>query len=141
MMSAKERFRRFYLVHKGCWHWIGSPNFEGRPRFWAGGKHWIAARYSWVCYKGKIPKGLYVCHTCDNGLCVNPAHLFLGTQRDNINDASLKGHMRGRPKLTRQQVAEIKELYGTGTWTQAGLGRKFGVGQANISMLLTGKSW
>jgi hypothetical protein len=77
-----------------CWEWIGSRHPDGYGRIGAGGKHGgtiYAHRASWEIHGNKIPNGLCVLHHCDNPPCVNPAHLFLGTQADNIKDKVAKG--------------------------------------------------
>lgn len=90
--------RRFWgyvsINPEGCWEWTGQ-----RARFGYGraahlfGTH-LAHRISWTLANGPIPKGLFVCHHCDNPPCVRPDHLFLGTASDNIRDAWAKGRMR-----------------------------------------------
>ena len=75
-----------------CWNWKGSDDGHGYGEFWFEGKKWKAPRFSWVLNNGvPIPKGLLVCHKCDNPSCVNPNHLFLGTMSDNIMDCVKKG--------------------------------------------------
>lgn len=86
--------RFWQRVERGpnCWLWSGGTNERGygkisddnrRPAY--------AHRISWEMTNGPIPEGLYVCHHCDNPRCVNPSHLFLGTQKDNLRDMSTKG--------------------------------------------------
>lgn len=76
----------------GCWIWIGSAVASGHGQVnLADGERWLAHRLSWVIHYGAIPDGLNVCHKCDNPPCANPAHLFLGTQADNVQDAIQKG--------------------------------------------------
>lgn len=78
----------------GCWNWNAA--IRGRSGYGAfkfNGKTIDAHRVSWMIYNGDIPNGLLVCHKCDNKLCVNPNHLFLGTYSDNTKDAYIKGRI------------------------------------------------
>jgi len=74
-----------------CWYWIGAVNNKGYGRININGKSQLAHRISFEMTYGKIDKGIKVLHTCDNTYCVNPQHLWLGTQKDNARDMSKKG--------------------------------------------------
>ena len=87
-----------------CWEWLSYKNPSGYGQTKIGGrngKHILAHRLSWVVHFGEIPNDLHVCHKCDNPSCVNPKHLFLGTNLDNIKDRMAKG----RSKATWKGVA------------------------------------
>jgi hypothetical protein len=75
-----------HLPVSQCWEWQGHRDKHGYGYF-----HGIVTRIMWVHAHGSIDPGLKVCHSCDNPPCVNPAHLFLGTQKDNIHDMCRKG--------------------------------------------------
>ena len=81
----------------GCIEWTGAKTATGYGRAHAGGKHWLAHRLFYTVYRGEIPKGMYVCHSCDVPSCVNPEHLFLGTQADNLRDMDAKGRRNSNP--------------------------------------------
>ena len=86
---------------------------DGYPQFCRDGKRWRIHRWMYEKHIGIIPKGMLVCHTCDNRKCINPAHLFLGTHKDNLQDSSIKGRIargedQGLSKLNKKQVIEIR---------------------------------
>lgn len=99
-----ERVKRFYSPVLGdgeCWLWTGCLSKAGYGRIGAGGVKGgtvYAHRVMWEIHRGPIPKRLFVCHHCDTPACVNPAHLFLGTHRDNMVDMYKKDRRPWRPK-------------------------------------------
>lgn len=78
----------------GCWIWTGNVNALGYGRFWVEGGLEYAHRCSWELHRGQIPDGANVLHRCDQPHCVNPDHLFLGSQADNMEDMRRKGRAR-----------------------------------------------
>lgn len=83
----------------GCWVWRGGKNRKGQGVVRYNGRNWVTSRLAWYLKHGQIPKGIFVCHKCDNPSCINPDHLFLGTPGDNIRDMIEKGRNKTRPKL------------------------------------------
>ena len=129
-----------------CWTWSGSLSHGyGQLSSRRGRTPFKAHRVSWRLHVGPIPVGTFVCHTCDNRACVNPDHLFLGTDEDNKKDMVSKGrHAHGQTtyaKLTINEVLEIRKRYDLGGITQKELGRLYGVGQDQVSRIVTGKRW
>ena len=145
--TTLERFEDKFIKSIGCWEWRASKGNKGYGQFLINGQIRQAHRVSYQLYVGEIPEGLYVCHRCDNPGCVNPSHLFLGTQTDNMRDCENKGrgvHPSGEQhyfaKLTEKQVAEIRARRNDGT-TQTDLANEYGVSQPTISHIFCGDTW
>jgi hypothetical protein len=133
----------------GCWIWKRSKNNKGYGHPGFKGKPILAHRLSYLTFIGEIPNNLFVLHTCDNPTCVNPKHLFLGTQEDNMKDMVNKN--RQSSKVNKKEVNEIRTLYsvelaerakGKGIQlTQKELGKRFRVSGRQISDIINNKTW
>lgn len=140
-MTEIERF--WSKVNKnaknGCWEWTASlTNTYGA--FMTKRKLYRANRYSYELHFGKIPLKMLVCHKCDNRLCVNPEHLFLGTYKQNTHDM-VKKQRNHKPKLTNIQVNELKFIAKTTKLTQKQLGKLYNISQGMVHFILSGKQW
>lgn len=122
-----------------CWEWLASKNHASGTMFAWDNKYWTAHKISYKLFIGEIPKGLCILHRCDNPLCVNPKHLFLGTHQDNMNDMAIKGRAYGT-RLKKQNIKEIFRLHALGE-PQHKIGKLFGVCQQYISKILRKKVW
>lgn len=115
--TPQERIERHSIPVPmcGCWIWLKSCNAKGYPHLRWKRQMMRANRFAWEAYKGPIPIGMHVLHQCDTPLCVNPDHLFLGTNQDNVDDrvkkdrsASFLGSNHPRAKLTDDNVRNIR---------------------------------
>lgn len=130
-----------------CWHWRGARSHDGYGTMRAMGEQ-KASRIAWKLFHGAIPAGMLVLHRCDNPACVNPEHLFLGTQLDNMKDMKAKGRRKGigagasngRAKLTSEQVTRIRRLTEFGV-PRKELSQQFGVSRSSIDRIIKNQSW
>lgn len=129
-----------------CWEWTANRR-NGYGRFKVDGRLLTAHRVSYELFVGEIPKGMLVLHKCDNCGCVNPQHLWLGTQEDNVNDMmgkgrhnTLRGDDIGTANLTVEQVIQIKKMLKTLRNRQI-VAEKFGVTRTCIRYIDTGQTW
>lgn len=154
--SLPERFwPRVSKQDDGCWIWTGARHPFGygvmnvaEPPLRC--RYVRAHRFSWELVNGPIPVGLCVLHTCDVPACVNPAHLFLGTKKDNTADMTKKGRHKTRfqrnvPAPTRilsdLAVMTIRSMYRDSAYTLKGLGALFGVHFGTIHAIVRNKSY
>jgi len=140
------RFWKFVRKSVDCWEWTGYKNKGGYGTFRLDGESIGAHRIAWILANGPIPDGLCVCHTCDNRACVNPAHLFLGTDTDNIRDRhnkgrTVRGEQNGRAKLTTVQIIQLRELYASGNYTQRQLADLFKVVRSTVHKIVSAQKW
>ena len=151
-MNITELRKRFESKFKlepfsGCWLWTGGIRAGGYGNMYIDYRspiYQLAPRVAWRLYRGEIPEGLRVLHRCDVQSCVNPDHLFLGTQADNVKDMEAKGRRRsargeakGSAKLTAEEVRQIREAIGT----LKAIAKKFGLGQSIVGYIRANKIW
>lgn len=128
-----------------CWLWTGPLNAKGYGQFKAtvaGLDYWSAHRISWAIHKGEIPEDMHVLHNCDNPWCVNPDHLRLGTNQENVDDKKrngrqLCGERMNTSKLTPAEVQEIR----LSSESNAELGRRYGINPDNVKKIKNGTNW
>jgi hypothetical protein len=130
-----------------CWEWLAGKTTNGYGFFCPRpGSRLRAHRFSWELHNAQeIPEGLVVRHTCDNKMCVNPAHLLIGTQAENVREAVERGlwHNKrgGTPVLTADKVREIRRLHKEESLGYKRLGRLFSVSPSAIRAVVKGRSW
>ena len=162
-MEVAERF--WSKVNKettsGCWEWQAAKSRYGYGVFRVTTRTgMLAHRYSFWLATGTSPKGLFVCHHCDNPPCVRPDHLFLGTQADNMKDMKEKGRQNrptsfqqqsgerrargsrtGGAILTEEDVRNIKRAWSFRKYTYQMLANDYGVAKGTIKQIMNGRTW
>lgn len=149
---AEERFWRHVRKSDGCWEWTGSTNDSGYGQFKVDKWPVKAHRFSWLLHFGSIPGDLLVCHHCDNPPCVRPDHLFLGSVDNNNHDKMRKGRqlhgahgvvdparLKGRRKLSDEQVREIRRRYAAGQGSTRLLAVEYAVAHTTIVRVVARK--
>lgn len=152
-MDDKDWLPRFWAkVNKtdGCWLWTASTVKFGYGQFGVSKTiHKNTHRLSWEIHHGPIPVGMSVCHSCDVPACVNPDHLFLGTQRDNVLDCIAKGRSNRRglagpanPAVKNASVnpKQVVALFNTGLGVRE-IAPIVGVSKSTVSNIIRGQHW
>ena len=140
-MTEREFWQRVEKTPFGCWTWKGytrSGHSYGRLR--VGTQVVYAHRYSFELEYGPIPPGLHVLHDCDNPPCVNPRHLWLGTNADNQHDKVAKGRQAHIGKLTKDVIPAIFAARAEGK-SASEIAAMFGVAKRTIYHVLAGNTW
>ncbi len=145
--TAIERFNKNYIVNpeSGCWEWTASLDKKGYGQIYDGNNSRIAHRWIYLYLNPETDRSLVICHKCDNPKCVNPDHLWAGTQRDNIHDSLAKGRMNQGSsshfsKLTDTDVTRIREMISM-SMTDAQISEHFMVGKGTIYDIRRNRSW
>jgi transposase len=147
--ALKTIVKRISISSAGCWEWQGAKTLGYGsvkiPEIYGSFKIMVH-RLSWVAFKGEsINDGLFVCHKCDNPACCNPDHLFLGTQRQNLLDCSVKGRTltgakSATAKFSKDDIERVKDMLATGM-TGKYISKKTGISPSHISRIRRGYTW
>lgn len=150
VQRIRSRFEDKVIKSEGCWGWKGHLDKNGYPllKSGTGGKEFKetrGGRISWLIYRGEIPKGKYLLHTCDNPTCTNPEHMFLGTPKENSQDMVAKGRgnkgsKHGNSKLDEEKIKEIRKMYDDGYKVTVIMG-KFGICGAHVRAVGNREVW
>lgn len=151
LRKIEERIKEYIDKSGKCWVWTKDKYNYGYGKISIGeGKQMRAHRFMYIKEFGDIPESMNVLHKCDNPSCVNPNHLYLGTQKDNVVDMMSKnrggykkfcGESHHNSKLTRKEVNEIKTLWNSGKLFQKDIANKFGISQQVVSKIVNNKAW
>ena len=164
VVAAQFHARVYPEPNSGCWLWDGAAGHHGYGQMRVHGRAVYAHRLSYELHNGPITGGLHVCHRCDVPGCVNPAHLFLGTPKDNCDDKIRKGRMRtgvstgaqngaytkphmvrrgvahGMSKLTPEMGIEIVARRAAGEGP-AKIGADLGLSRLTVWRVCAGRNW
>lgn len=131
-----------------CWPWMGSTNSDGYGTLKFRGKYFHAHRVAYELTNGPIPNRLNILHRCDNPPCCNPAHLWPGTDQDNVDDMMAKrrnkvfvGTQNRSAKVTEDDIPVIRALYAQGNLSQQKIGVLYGVSDVTVSYIIHRKTW
>lgn len=146
-MINLEDFMGSVRVTEACWYWTAARDKDGYGLVWWKGKKERSHRVSYSLFKGAIPRGDFVCHSCDTPACVNPNHLWIGNAAANMWDMENKqrgnhpsGERHYRSKFTLNEIKKIRAMYRLG-FKQKDIGKRFGVSQSHISHIVNEDIW
>jgi hypothetical protein len=136
-------FSNCRLAESGCWLWVGKNKTKSASDYGRLGRK-LAHRLSHEIFKGLIPQGLHVLHSCDTPSCVNPAHLRAGTSKENVADCISRGRFRkshgslnNLAKLTDTDIVDIRNS----TISPKLLSEKYGIDRTNVHQIVSGTTW
>ena len=136
--------RNTSITPTGCWEWLGSKSVAGYGRIKFDGRYWATHRLMAHLKIDDVDENSIVCHRCDNPSCLNPEHLFIGTQKDNVNDRDAKGRRnqargerQGSAKLTEDQVKAIR----LDTRKQSVIAKEYGSTRTHVGNLKANRAW
>lgn len=150
--TPQQRFEEKFIPdpNSGCWLWIGSIDRIGYGQFKFGRQYAPnekAHRTAWKIYRGDIPHGMHVLHSCDVRCCVNPDHLRLGTHQDNMRDKMTRGRHRSvtgiehhSAKVSDAQVIEMRRKAAVGVGQRA-LAREYGLAKTTVKAIISRQTW
>ena len=150
--DIKERFLNHVEKTENCWIWKGTRQNKGLRYgyffFNKENRYVLSHRASFLIFKGEIPLEKKVLHSCDNPICVNPDHLWIGTQKDNMQDCKKKGrgnHAKGEKSyqsvLTENDVRDIRSKYKFKEYSSLKIAKEYGVNKTTILSVIHRKTW
>lgn len=146
--KIKKRIGNSIDLEGECWRWTKTICKSGYGQISYRSSREYAHRVSYIVHKGEIPDGLHVCHTCDNKWCVNPDHLWVGTQKDNAQDMVMKnrkitvfGEENGKSKLTKNDVLEIRKSYKKGIKGYPQIAKQFSISTSTVQAIIERRTW
>ena len=145
VLPLRQRFDRLWIPvpESGCWVWTGWFYNNGYGCWQYERKKRLAHREAWMLFNGEIPPGIVVCHRCDVKCCVNPSHLFLGTQAENLLDARNKG--RSCAVGERNPCAKLSESDVNAIRLSGGrhedIARSYGIARQTVGRIKSRKDW
>jgi hypothetical protein len=146
-LSLREKLLKNSIASEsGCRLWVKPVDDQGYGHIGINGKIDRAHRASYREFVGEIPTGMFVCHRCDVRHCINPEHLFLGSNQENIADMVSKGRnalgeRNHKAKLTEADVKMVRHLYSAERKTYRAIGELYGVTEQAVYAIIRGKNW
>lgn len=140
----------FKVAPSGCWEWTGNVSARGYGHicYWRGNSYHStgAHRFFYSYHKRRIKEGMNICHTCDNRLCVNPEHLWEGTQSANVKDMvrkqrGLVGCKNALNRYTEEQIKYVRDKYTAGEATYEQLAKELGCNKGHIGKIIRREMW